>query len=75
VESVQASRKWDLVQAITGRTGWVKSQFLAYSLFRDLLVVYIMSEVVYATAPLQEETRQMKSRALTDRDKVRCWSF
>jgi hypothetical protein len=57
----------DLVQVITGITG----TGLDGSLCRDLLVVCIMSEVVYCTGPLQEETGQMKSRVLTNRDKVR----
>jgi hypothetical protein len=55
----------DLVQAITGRTGWVKSQLLTGtgldgSLCRDLLVV-CMSDIVYCTGQLQEETGKMKS--------------
>jgi hypothetical protein len=70
----------DLVHAITGKTGWVKNPLLTGTgldgiLCRDLLVVCIRSEVVYCTGPLQEETGQLKSRVLIDRDKVGWWPF
>jgi hypothetical protein len=34
-----------------------------------------MSEIVYCTGQLQEETGKMKSRVLIDRDKVGWWPF